>query len=533
VGTVRSERLISRALQAAMGRHRCRIGGTAGRAVVTLTALCAVAVLGAGCAGTTPRGGEGGTLRAGVVDVDAGHPGPALPGDFLGLSFESSVLGSSLFDPARSNLPALLGDLGTGRLRFGGNSVDRVAAWTASPTDPLPSWAASRVDPDDLARLGALSRATGWKVDLGLTLGHPDLEAVAAEAASARRLIATGLATVQIGNEPDLLGNLRAGYGAADFRSDAAAYRAALTAAAPGVAVSGPDTANPAALASYAAGEGTALATLDQHLYPLSRCGGVKPTIDELLSASTRNTEGRLADLAVAAGRSLGLPVRLDETNSVSCGGQDGVSNTLASALWMVEYLVTVARHGVSGVGVQGGLAACRGYTPLCVPGAKGAAPGTAPGIDAVADASLGAADALGDRLAAQPDFFGLLLVHELEGGQWLPVTANPTTPVWEAAVKMPSGAVRVVIVNPSPGSTAQITIQARGYAGPASVQRLTGPSLMATSGVTLGGAGVGGDGNWRPLPDAPLISQAGSVRVDIPAATAALVTMPAASSGR
>ena len=158
--------------------------------------------------------------------------------------------------------------------------------------------------------------------------------------------------------------------------------------------------------------------------------------------------------------------------------------------------------------------------------GGEGAAPGTAPGIDAVADASLGAAVAPGGRLAAQPDFFGLLLVHELEGGQWLPVTANPTTPVWEAAVKMPSGGVRVVIVNPSPRSTAEITIQAPGYAGPASVQRLTGPSLVATSGVTLGGAGVGGDGRWRPLPDAPLTSQAGSVRVDIPAATAALVTM-------
>ena len=46
----------------------------------------------------------------------------------------------------------------------------------------------------------------------------------------------------------------------------------------------------------------------------------------------------------------------------------------------------------MSGVGIQGGLAACRGYTPLCVPGAKGAAAGTAPGIDPVADASLGAA---------------------------------------------------------------------------------------------------------------------------------------------
>jgi hypothetical protein len=217
--------------------------------------------------------------------------------------------------------------------------------------------------------------------------------------------------------------------------------------------------------------------------------------------------------------------VRLDETNSASCGGQDGVSNTLASALWMVEYLVTVAQGGVAGVGVQGGLAACRGYTPLCVPGASGAAPGTTPGIDAIADASLGAAKAVNGRLVAQPDFYGLLLVHELEGGRWLPVTSTQPTGAWEAAAKMPDGTVRVVVVNPS-GSTSDITLHLLGSGGRASVQWLSGPSLAATSGVTLGGSSVAADGAWQPDAGTPVADSRDGFFIRVPAATGALFTV-------
>jgi hypothetical protein len=491
--------------------------------VIALASVLAVALGGVACSGNTGASRETAASPGAVVTVDAAHPGLALPTDFLGLSFEASVLGSHLFDPARSNLPSLMGDLGSGRLRFGGNSVDRVAAWTAGPSSPWPPWAHSAVITIDLARLGALTAATGWKVDLGLTLGHPDPSTAAQEAGAAARLIGDGLGTVQVGNEPDLMGDVRPGYGEAAYRADAEAYRAAIAASAPAVELSGPDTAGPSE--PYASDERAGLVLVTQHYYPLTRCGGSRPTIDQLLSASTRDAEARVANAAVADSRALGLPVRLDETNSASCGGQDGVSNTLASALWIVEYLVTVAQRGVAGVGVQGGLAACRGYTPLCVPGASGAAPGTSPGIDPVADASLGAADAVNGRLAAQPDFYGLLLVHELEGGRWLPVTSTQPTGAWEAAAEMPGGNVRVVVVNPSE-SAADVTLHLNDSGGRASVQWLSGPSLTATSGVTLGGSGVAADGTWTPHADVPLAESRDGFHIRVPGATAALLTV-------
>jgi hypothetical protein len=498
---------------------RLRKSATAVIAVVSVGTLFGIVA----CSGNTRADHEPSAAPRTVVTVDTSRPGTALPTDFLGLSFEASVLSSGLFDPARSDLASLMRDLGSGRLRFGGNSVDRVAAWAGAPAAPLPPWAHSAVMPVDFARLGALTAATGWKVDLGLTLGHPDPAAAAQETAAAARLIGNGLGTVQIGNEPDLLGSVRPGYGEAAYRADVEAYRAAIARAAPDVKLSGPDTAGPAQ--PYASDERAGLAFVTQHHYPLTRCGGVQPTIDELLSASVREAEDRMAAAVVAAGRGLGLPVRLDETNSASCGGQDGVSNTVASALWMVEYLITVAQRGVAGVGVQGGLAACRGYTPLCVPGATGAAPGTAPGIDPIADASLGAADARSGRLAAQPDFYGLLLVHELEGGRWLPVASARPTGAWEAAARMPGGAVRVVVLNPSE-SGADITLHLLRSGGRASVQWLSGPSLAATSGVTLGGSSVASDGTWHPRADIPVPASRDGFQLRVPAATAGLLTV-------
>ena len=176
----------------------------------------------------------------------------------------------------------------------------------------------------------------------------------------------------------------------------------------------------------------------------------------------------------------------------------------------------------MAGVGVQGGLAACRGYTPLCVPGSTGSAPGSRPGIDPVADASLGAAVG-GGPLAVQPDFYALLLVRRLEGGRWLPTTARGLGAVRADAVVMPAGSVRVALVNPDPRVAAAVTLRTPGARlAPATVLRLDGPSLGATSGVRLGGAAVAANGTWAPVAS-PLL--AGGA-VEIPAASAAVVTL-------
>jgi hypothetical protein len=452
-----------------------------------------------------------------------------LPVDYLGLSFESSVLHSGLFDPAHSNLRSLLRDLGGGRLRFGGNSVDRVAEWTPDPGAALASWAQGRVTPDDLRQLGALSATTGWRIDLGLTLGHPDPAAAADEAATARRLIGPGLGTVEIGNEPDLFAPaLRPGrYGYSDYLSEVNAYRASLTVTTPGIALAGPDTASPDWLAAYGHDEHAGLSFLTAHFYPLTRCGGNHPTIPQLLSAGTGRVEQHLVETVVAAARRDGLPVRIDETNSASCGGQDGVSNTLASALWMVNYLLSAGRDGVSGIDVHGGLAACRGYSPLCVPGATGPLAGSSPGIDPVADSSLGASTDSRGRLVVQPDFYSLLLVHQLEGGRWLPLHTDGSGRVTAFAVEMPDRSIRVVLDNMDGDVAANVALRLTGHPGTASVLRLTGPSLDATQNVSFGASEVGPDGTWHAATREHQTVSATGAHVDVGAASAVLLTLP------
>ena len=104
-----------------------------------------------------------------TITVDAAHPGRVIPRDFVGLSFEADQLHRTWTDPDRGNVAALLGNLGTGNLRFSANQVDNTA-WMPDPGAPTPAWATDgqRIVPDDLSRVGRLAARTGWSVDLGV-----------------------------------------------------------------------------------------------------------------------------------------------------------------------------------------------------------------------------------------------------------------------------------------------------------------------------------------------------------------------------
>jgi hypothetical protein len=182
---------------------------------------------------------------------------------------------------------------------------------------------------------------------------------------------------------------------------------------------------------------------------------------------------------------------------------------------------MNTAANGTPGVNIHGGLAACRGYSPLCVPGATGPTPDTAPGVEPVADLSLGAAPDVNGQLVVQPDFYGLLLVRQLEGGRWLPTTADRKTPLTSRALVMPDGSTRVVVVNPDPARAWQLRIA--GDQRAASVLRLTGPSLGATGGIRFGGSQVANDGTFS----APVGERLSRPDLTVGPASAVLLTLP------
>jgi len=188
--------------------------------------------------------------------------------------------------------------------------------------------------PADLTRLKTLAGNSGWKVILGVTLKHPGAARAADEAKFAQQILGGSLYGIEIGNEPNYYPN----HSTAKFWSDFQAYKAAILKAAPGVGLVGPSPGRvPAAdawLKDFAAREAghVDIAAFSGHYYPACAKNTPAPTVTSLLSTAYRATEKTRADLVAGLAKSLGVPGILDEGNSVSCEGMDGVSDVFASA---------------------------------------------------------------------------------------------------------------------------------------------------------------------------------------------------------
>jgi hypothetical protein len=492
---------------------------------LALAATLAVALTCSGCAGqrsrphaathvgrTTVPAAPGAPDR--VSAPGSSHSGRSIPRDFLGLSFEVGDLPRLGSYAGRGDLAALLRSLGSGVLRLGGVTADTLAAWSPGTT-PLPHWARTRITPADLAAIARLARATGWRVLLTVNLGHYDPQSAAAEVRAARSMLGGALAGVELGNEPDsfVAQSLRGpGWGFAQYRPQVAAYRSAIRAVAPDVALAGPDAVNARSGLPWVRAEAASVrpALLTDHYYPLGRCSREVPLIGDLLGAGVRRDE----TLALARMRSVsqrsGIPLRVDETNNVACGGQAGVSNTFAAALWALDFIMRAMGAGVAGVNFHGNPANPSGYAPLAAASARALVDG---------------------HLSAQPEFYALLLARRVIGDRFTRTVSPPGLTGSVTTLSRPGGGRDVVIVNEAaPGRGPYVArFPAPPHFAGGTVLRLLAPAPSAQSGVRLGGSSVTADGSWRPAGRLPRVAEhAGSVTVTVVPSSAALVTLSA-----
>ena len=91
------------------------------------------------------------------------------------------------------------------------------------------------------------------------------------------------------------------------------------------------------------------------HRYPTSTCQGKISTIPQLMSVASSDWQSYTVRQWVRVAESVGVPFVLGEANSASCGGQDGVSNTFASTLWAMDFMLAMAQINVSRVNFHGG----------------------------------------------------------------------------------------------------------------------------------------------------------------------------------
>ncbi len=482
---------------------------------------------------------SGPTRTAGLlVTVDAARPGVVIPTNFLGLSFETPVLSSPAI--VSTALFRTLRNLGSGVLRISGDSVDRTQ-WLPSPATPAP-WALAMVTPADLSNLAALARATGWGLILGLNLGHRIPLAVVEEARAATSILGASLAGLEIGNEPDLYTHLvpvpfrsvlgdaalrPRGWGFSKYQTEIASLRGALAGAGVSAPLFGPDTATGAWLNSYAADERRGLAALTAHLYPLDRCHGGQvvtpgPTVASMLSRRVARHESLQVRELWHVAVSHRLPLRIDETNSVACGGQPSTSDTFAAALWAVDFSLMAARQGVAGLNFHGGLGPCQlagtirspWYSPLC----------TLPD----------------GQLRARPEYYALLLLRSLEDCAFVPVAYRTSRDISVYALRAADGTLRVVVDDMETPATARstpggrqpvplwVTLDVNHSYQRGSVVRLRAPSVDAKQGVTLGGASLRPDGSFPQSTPGPVIGGSGRFVLQVRPGSAALVTLAA-----
>jgi hypothetical protein len=413
-----------------------------------------------------------------------------------------------------------------GVLRFGGVTADERVAWTDDETD-RPPWAAEVLEAADLQRLGALAAGSGWRVLLTIGLGHYEPAAAASEAAAAKAALGESLEAVEIGNEPDsyAVHGLRSEpWTPVQYDEQVMAYRSAIEAAAPGIALAGPDVSGSSAFEKWGPVEAIDQrpALLTGHHYPLGCEEHPAPTIERLLSPQIRQLEDVSLRRYMKISQASEIPFRLDETNTVSCGGVPGISNTFASALWAVNYLVEAMSAGVSGINLEGNPANCEGYTPVCAPTPE--------------DLATGA-------LRAQPEWYALLFARALIGERPLRTIvsspARPSAPGGPSSSGRPNvevtaflatdGALHFVIVDDDPPQARSVAVRLRvgsGFHG-ASILSLTAPSPAALAGVQLGGRAVEPDGLWSEPPRLPrAANDGGAITVEVAPSSAALLTV-------
>lgn len=448
------------------------------------------------------------------VKVDLSHPGRPVPERYLGLSFEETDLRQIAAYGERGDLVSMLRSLGPGVLRFGGVSSDTRIAWREAPA-PAVRWTERYLEAGDFAALRKLAEESNWRILLTVGLAHYDPAAAAREVLAAKRGLGPWLEGIEIGNEPDAYGRhaLRArSWAFAGYNAQVRTYRRAITRLAPGIPLAGPGVSGSRIFEQWGPKEAASQrpALLTGHHYPLGCRQIPPPSIARLLSPTTRGEENTSLSRYMAVSRASGIPFRMDETGSVSCGGKAGISNTFAATLWATNYIAQSMAAGVEGINFEGNPANCLGYSPVCAPTSGRLAAGI---------------------LNAQPVWYALLLTRSLVGDRPLPtLVAKPPAGanVTVTSMAAPDGGLRFVVVEDEtpahPGVA--LSLHVGTHFGTASIVSLSAPSLSSTSGVTVGGHTVAPGGTLASPRPSSVPVRSGVVTVRVPAGSAELITV-------
>ena len=457
-----------------------------------------------------------------TLTIDQTRSGGMIFPDYMGLGYEiSSVAIPGLLSAKNAPYVQLVRNLGRnkyqdrrGVIRIGGNTSD-FSTYAANGT-PVSSPKGTVVTEANLVELRSFLDELRWNLIWGLNLGGDKLDNAVEEARAVDRILGDRLIAFEIGNEPDLFS--RAGHRTADYNYDAwlkdyRRYKAAIRSVVPKARFAGPDLAGAADwMTRFAQDEGQDIALLTAHHYIMGQANPAA-TQDAML-AEEKKYHGALATFRDAS-NAIHKNWRMCETASFSGGGKDGVSNTFASALWVLDYLFVLASYGCCGVNMETGvnhLGKISYYTPI--------------------------SDDLNGHYGAAPEYYGLLAFAQLSDGGMSPVAVAANGINLTAWSVVSKGERALAIINKDTAQDADVSITGIDMVGPdikpnarmmrGRAMRLTGPALNAKDNVKLGGVSVAADGSWTGAKTEPVKVANGGASLQVPAASAALVWLSA-----
>jgi Glycosyl hydrolase family 79, N-terminal domain len=427
------------------------------------------------------------TRAQNVVTARVGTaPGTRIPADFVGFSFEKSSALPQIFSKNSQILPLvqLLGK--SGSIRVGGITSDRGTVPSAKQIQDTAEFMAA---------------IPGWSLIYGLSLEPGASNSLAEEAKALAASIKNPL-YFQLGNEPDGYGRTVAGqapkqaYGPDKYISQWLTAHDIIKAAVPTAKFMGPDIATDTqwfeqTLSSPIAAD---LSEATQHFYELGPAGRPNVTVQNLLALNAKYENGpALAEVQAAARAHLKL--RISEFNSVFGGGQAGVSDVAASAIWGLASMMKLSEIGVVGVNLHGGLGGF--YSPQ--------------------------ARNDGGSYSPRPIYYAMLMFSRLQGGRILPVTAEPNNNnLAFLSTKNDDNSVDVLVVNKNITTAASVDLTNPGPWSKASALELLTPACSGPR-ITLGGSTVQDNGSWTPQ-YVPLAKKANLARVSVPPCGAELI---------
>ena len=433
--------------------------------------------------------------------VRIGAPLCTIASDFMGLGYEiSSIARSGLLSPANRTYVELVRTIGLeGVVRVGGNTAD-YARYSAMAT-PVSSPYGTTVNHRSLEELGLFLDATGWKLIWALNLGSGSVEDAVAEAKAVAAVAGNRLLAFEIGNEPDLFSHEKhrpPGYDYEHWLDDYRRYKRALRAQLPGIPLAGPDAAGKTEWVSrFAVDEGKDIVLLTHHYYREGQNPG--STIEKLLGVDPK-LQPQLDQLR-AASQLCGAPYRICEVNSFSGGGRPGVSDTMASALWVLDYMFTLACNSCGGVNMETGvnqLGFISSYSPI-------------------GDDEQG-------HYSARPEYYGMLAFSLAGRGELMRTEVSPiTAEIKPYATLSKAGSLQLTLINK--GATGAILrLDTKSSSRQASVIRLEGPAADARTQVTLGGAEITAAGTWQASKKEVLSVNSGQLAIPLAATSAAIL---------